>query len=57
MIRLIYDTETKQVIDKVNPCEGTVTATPYVVFEGTEQEVAAKISELSLTDPYSNEAN
>lgn len=46
MQRLIYDLDANEVVAIIDPCDGTVTGTPHFVFEGTAEEVQAKIKEL-----------
>lgn len=48
MIRLIYNPDTKEIIDLIDPCEGTVTGTTFQIFEGSPEEVYDKIDELGL---------
>jgi hypothetical protein len=48
MDRLIYNAETKEIITRIVDCEGTSTGTPFDMFEGTPEEVDAKIKELGL---------
>lgn len=48
MIRLIYNPDTKEILDIIDPCEGTSTGTPFETFEGSPEEVYAKIDELGL---------
>lgn len=50
MDRLIYNSETKEVIVRIVDCEGTSTGTPYDMFEASPEEVDAKIKELGLTE-------
>jgi hypothetical protein len=49
MDRLVYNSETKQIVTRIPNCEGSVTGTPFDMFEGTPEEVDAKIQELGLT--------
>jgi len=48
MDRLIYNADTKQIIAIIKNCEGTSTGTPFEMFEGSNEEVESKISELGL---------
>jgi hypothetical protein len=50
MDRLIYNSETKEIIVRIPNSEGTVTGTPFDMFEGTPEEVDAKIKELGLIE-------
>jgi hypothetical protein len=50
MDRLIYNSETKEIIVRILDCEGTSTGTPFDMFEGTPKEVDAKIKELGLIE-------
>lgn len=49
MKRIIYSNETKTIIETIENCEGTVTGTPFDIFEGTEEEVAQFILDKKLT--------
>lgn len=51
MDRLIYDAATSTIIERIKDCEGTVTGTPYDIFEGTPEEVDAECVRLGLTAP------
>jgi hypothetical protein len=48
MDRLIYNSETKEIIVRIPNCDGSVTGTPYDMFEASPEEVDAKIKELGL---------
>jgi hypothetical protein len=48
MDRLIYNSETKEILVRIPNCEGSVTGTPFDMFEGTPEQVDAKIKELGL---------
>ena len=48
MDRLIYNSETKEIIVRIVDCEGTSTGTPFDMFEASPEEVDAKIQELGL---------
>lgn len=48
MQRLIYDLDANEVVAIIDPCEGTVTGTPHFLFEGTAEQVQAKIKELTI---------
>lgn len=48
MQRLIYDLDANEVVEIIDPCDGTVTGTPHFVFEGTAEQVQAKIRELAI---------
>jgi hypothetical protein len=49
MDRLVYNSETKEIITRIYNSEGTSTGTPFDMFEGTPEQVDAKIKELGLT--------
>lgn len=49
MQRLIYDNLNKKIIDIIDPCDNTITGTPYEVFEGSPEEVQLEITRLELT--------
>ena len=51
MDRLVYNSETNKIIVRIVNSEGTCTGTPFDMFEGTAEEVDAKIEELGLVDP------
>lgn len=53
MKRLIYDQTTKKIISTIDNCEGTVTGTPFDIFEGTEQQVEEFILNNKLTEDQS----
>ena len=48
MQRLIYNLETNEIIEIIDPCEGTVTGTPYEIFEGEKEDVDQLIIDLQL---------
>jgi hypothetical protein len=48
MQRLIYNPDTKEILDLIDSCEGTSTGTPFEMFEGSPEEVYDKIDELDL---------
>lgn len=50
MQRLIYDLEAKEAVAIIDPCDGTATGTPHFVFEGTAEQVQAKIAELERSN-------
>lgn len=49
MQRLIYDENNKKIIEIIDPCDNTVTGTPFSMFEGTPEEVAQLILDLNLS--------
>jgi phosphoribosylformimino-5-aminoimidazole carboxamide ribonucleotide (ProFAR) isomerase len=54
MDRLVYNSETKEIITRIVNSEGTCTGTPFDMFEDTPEKVDAKIKELSLVYPANN---
>jgi hypothetical protein len=50
MQRLIYDLENRRIIMLIDPCDGTVTGTPFEIFEGTAEEVQSEIARLGLSE-------
>ena len=49
MQRLIYDPDTKTILAIIDPCEGTVTGTPFAMVEDTPENIDRLIAELGLT--------
>lgn len=49
MERLIYDSETKKIIERIADCEGTITGTPFEVAEGTAEQIDALIVNKGLS--------
>jgi hypothetical protein len=50
MQRLIYNPNTKEILDLIDPCEGTSTGTPFETFEGSPEEVFNFIDTLGLLE-------
>jgi hypothetical protein len=51
MDRLIYDPETKTIIDRIVSCEGTSTGTPFEMIEDTPENIDMLINTLQLVYP------
>jgi hypothetical protein len=51
MDRLIYDPETKTIIDRIVNCEGTSTGTPFEMIEDTPENIDMLINTLQLVYP------
>jgi hypothetical protein len=49
MDRLVYDPNTKTIIDRIADCEGTVTGTPFEMVEDAPENIDRLIAELGLT--------
>jgi len=49
MDRLIYDSETKVIIVRIEDCEGTITGTLFEMVEDTPENIDRIIAELGLT--------
>lgn len=48
MERLVYDLQSKKIIDRILDCEGTATGTPYEMVEGTTEQIDELIDSLGL---------
>lgn len=51
MDRLIYDPETKTIITRISPCDGTATGTPFSVYEGEPADVDRFVALLTAVVP------
>lgn len=51
MDRLIYNSSTKTIVDRIVNCEGTSTGTPHEMVEDTPENIDRLIAELGLMQP------